>query len=131
MLDFLAQNPQTDDEFFKKFNETCFSEFPMSQSRDLLDFVYLEVLLEKKFIEFLTNYKKSFDSLQRPFLKEEYAKFIETREKPLKKYFQYLKVYLQKWVPNSEATDYDLYFLTKEYDGCSLCDMFTISDDYS
>ena len=131
MLDILALNPQNDDDFFKKLNQICFSEFPMSQPGDLLDFVYLEVLLEKKFIEFLTNYKKTFDTLQRPFRKEEYVKFIETREKPLKTYFQYLKVYLQKWLPYSEGTYYELYFLTKEYDGCSICDIFTISDDYS
>ena len=80
---------------------------------------------------FLIDYKNSYENLQRPFLIAEYENFIKKKETPLKDFFQLLKEYLEKWVYSTHYTHFELFYLMKEYNGCSICDIFTITENFS
>ena len=124
-------DPLTNDEFFKMFSDLIREEFTIHTTQAFLKIIAFEDLLERKFIEFLKDYKIGFEKLQRPLLTDEYSNFIKEKEIPLKLYFQYLKEYLWKLTTQTTVTNYQLNYLLKGYDDCSICDIFAITDDFT
>ena len=124
-------NPLSNEEFFKIFSDLIREEFNIPTTQAFLKIIAFEDLIEQKFIEFLKDYKLGFEKLQRPLLTDEYSKFINEKETPLKLYFQYLKEYLWKLMTFTTVTNYQLAYLLKSYDDCSICDIFALTDDFS
>ena len=90
-----------------------------------------EELIEKTYITLLKDYKYSFDNLKRPFINEEYSYFLEKKEKPLKIYFQLLKEYIFKLQTTTNVQNIKFYYLIRNYENCSICDILTTTNDFS
>lgn len=89
-----------------------------------------ETLIQEKFIEFLKDYKVSFENLPKPLSQERYQEFIKQKEGPLKRLFKCLKEYIWKLQKYGNIISYELHWVTKNYDDCSICDVLAISEDF-
>ena len=89
-----------------------------------------EDLIEQKFIEFLKDYKLSFEKLKRPFETKEYEDFIKEKETLLKLYFRHLKEYILKLSIQTVVMNFELSYLMKSYENSTICDILTITEDF-
>ena len=118
-------------EFLSKFSEFSRDEFNLYDTTIFLKHLVFEAAIEKTFQKLLNDYKNSFNKLKQPILNDEFTQFIKEKETPLKLFFQYLKEYLLKLTNSTSIYNYELLFLTKSYDNCSICDIFAITQDFS
>ena len=119
--------PLTNEAFFKSFFEIINEEFTLQNSKQLLKIISFEVVIEEKFVEFLIDYKASYDKLKKPFIKQEYTDFILKKEATLKLFFKYLKEYIS----TCAKTIYEPFYLIQIYENCSICDILSITGDFS
>ena len=89
-----------------------------------------ETLIQEKFVEFLKDYKVSFGNLPKPLSQENYQEFVRQKEGPLKRFFKCLKEYIWKLQKYGNIISYELQWVTKKYDECSICDVLAISEDF-
>lgn len=112
------------------FSDLVRKEISLSTHEAFLQILSFETLIQEKFIEFLKDYKLSYQNLPKPLSQVKYQEFITQKEGPLKRFFQCLKEYTWKLLKYGNVASYELYWVTKNYDDCSIGDVLAISEDF-
>ena len=83
-----------------------------------------ESLIQEKFIEFLNDFKFSFENQQKTI-------FPSEQEAKIKLFFKFLKEYIWKLKKYGSIASFELQWLIQDYEGFSICDILAISDDFA
>ena len=120
----------SNEDFFKIFTDLVRKEFSIPTHEAFLQILSFETLIQEKFIEFLKDYKLSFENLPKPLSQIKYQEFIRYKEGPLKIFFKCLKEYIWKLQTYSKIIRYELHWITKNYDDCNICDVLGRTEDF-